>query len=162
MRPSYGRCSMAGSFGQLFLRNWPIKLAALFFAVMLYVAVAAQQPVPQTLMLRLEVLGPPGRPIKQQPGDVAVLISGKGGELLKLRSLPRVITKVLPDTFSGSVWRWRGQPSALPLPQGVGGLLGGHTPPGHEGALDSAPHQNGRAGSRVTLPAPFRLPPHGV
>src|SRR2546427_13130059 len=125
---------MAGSVGQLFVRNWPIKLAALFFAVMLYVAVAAQQPVTQTLMLRLEVLGPPGRPIKQQPGAVAVLISGKGGELLKLRSLPRVITKVLPDTFSGSVWHWRGGAPPPPVPQGGGVPLARFTPPGHPGA----------------------------
>src|SRR3989442_7509327 len=114
---------MAGSVGQLFTRNWPIKLAAVFFAVMLYVAVAAQQPVTQTLMLRLEIVGPPRRPIKRQPGDVAVLISRKGGELLKLRSLPRGISKVLPDTFSVPVWRWRLQPSHRPVPQGVDVLV---------------------------------------
>ena len=144
---------MAGSFGQLFLRNWPIKLAALFFAVMLYVAVAAQQPVTQTLMLRLEVLGPPGRPIKQQPGAVAVLISGKGGELLKLRSLPRVITKVLPDTFSGSVWRWRVQPSDVPIPKGVDVLVADITPRDIEVTLDSAAHKDVRVVSRVTVQA---------
>src|SRR2546428_505602 len=46
---------MPGSVGQFFLRNWLLKLAALFFAVMLYVAVAAQQPLTETFALRLSV-----------------------------------------------------------------------------------------------------------
>src|SRR6266705_2218908 len=90
---------MAGSLSQLFARNWPIKLAAVFFAVMLYVAVAAQQPITQTLALRLEIEGPPGRPIRQAPGDVAVLISGKVGELLKLRALPTSSPGPSPTLF---------------------------------------------------------------
>src|ERR1041385_527239 len=109
---------MAGSVGPLFTRNWPIKLAAIFFAVMLYVAVAAQQPVTQLFTLHLAVTAPPGREIKDPPTDVSVLITGKGSELLKLRAVPRVITKAVPDTFSGSVWPLRLLPSDVPIPQG--------------------------------------------
>src|SRR5439155_1271891 len=36
---------MSGSLTRLITRNWAIKLAALALALMLYVAVAAQQPV---------------------------------------------------------------------------------------------------------------------
>src|SRR5216683_3154636 len=34
--------TVRASLGQLFVRNWPIKLAALFFAIMLYIAIAAK------------------------------------------------------------------------------------------------------------------------
>ncbi len=144
---------MAGKIGQLVSRNWPIKLAALFFSIMLYVAVAAQQPITQTLTLRLEVEGPPGRPVKQPPGDVAVLISGKGSELLKLRTLPHRITRTIPDTFSGSVWRWRLQPSDVPLPKGADILVADISPRDIELSLDSAAHKDVRVASRVTVQA---------
>src|SRR2546428_367468 len=55
---------MPGSVGQFFLRNWLLKLAALFFAVMLYVAVAAQQPLTESFALRLSLAPPPGRALR--------------------------------------------------------------------------------------------------
>src|SRR6266705_1367288 len=110
---------MAGNFGQLFVRNWPIKLAAIFFAIMLYVAVAAQQPLTQSFAMRLAVAVPPGRSIKAQPAGVLVVISGKGSEILKLRSFPRVIHKTVPDTFSASVWHGHLQPSDVDIPKGT-------------------------------------------
>src|SRR5436309_1158658 len=99
--------TVRASLGQLFVRNWPIKLAALFFAVMLYVAVAAQQPLSQSFAMRLAITVPPGRTVRQQPAGVTVVITGKGTEILKLRSFPRVIRKVIPDTFSAAAWRAR-------------------------------------------------------
>src|SRR6266571_9168969 len=81
---------MAISIGQLFVRNWPIKLAAIFFAIMLYVAVAAQQPLTQSLAMHVAVAGPPGRSIRQQPANVTVVIIGKGTEVMKLRSISHV------------------------------------------------------------------------
>jgi YbbR domain-containing protein len=105
--------------GQLFVRNWAIKLAAIFFAVMLYVAVAAQQPLSQRFALRLAITVPPGRSVRQQPVGVTVTVSGKGSEILKLRSFPRTIRKAVPDTFSGSVWSVHLQPSDVNLPKGT-------------------------------------------
>ncbi len=110
---------MAASVGQLFVRNWPIKLAAIFFAVMLYVAVAAQQPLSQSFAMRLAITVPPGRSVKQQPAGVTVVITGKGSEILKLRSFPRVIRKVIPDTFSAPAWHLHLQPSDVDLPKGT-------------------------------------------
>src|SRR2546430_12788227 len=69
---------MPVNIGQLFTRNWGIKLAAIFFAVMLYVAVAAQQPLSQRFALRLAVTVPPGRAVRQQPAGVTVTVTGKG------------------------------------------------------------------------------------
>src|SRR2546429_7767827 len=109
------------SRGQLFMRTGPIKRAALFFAVMLSVAVAAQQPLSQSFAMRLAIAIPPGRTVRQQPAGVTVVIAGTGSEILKLRSFPRVIRKVIPDTFSTSLWR---VPLPAPrdgVPQGSGG-----------------------------------------
>jgi YbbR domain-containing protein len=110
---------MPVNIGQLFARNWGIKLAAIFFAVMLYVAVAAQQPLSQRFALRLAVTVPPGRSVRQQPAGVTVTLSGKGSEILKLRSFPRTIRKTIPDTFSGSVWSIHLQPSDVSIPKGT-------------------------------------------
>jgi len=144
---------MPGSVGQLFTRNWPVKLAALFFAVMLYVAVAAQQPITQFFALQLEVVAPPGRAIKQSPTTISVWLSGKGGELLKLRSLPQVITKTVPDTFSGSLWHVRLQPSDVPIPKGVDVQVADLAPRDIDVALDSAARREVRIVARITLNA---------
>src|SRR5260370_35082793 len=111
--------AVRASLGQLFVRNWPIKLAAMFFAIMLYVAVAAQQPLTQSFALRLAIGIPPGRTVRQQPAGVTVVISGKGSEILKLRSFPRVIRKVIPDTFSTSLWRIQPHAPDGELPKGI-------------------------------------------
>src|SRR5256886_8437842 len=107
--------SVRASLAQLLVRNWPIKLAAGFFAVMLYVAVAAQQPLAQSFAMRLAIAIPPGRSVRQQPAGVAVVITGKGSEILKLRSFPRVIRKGIPDTFSASAWHVQLQPTDIEL-----------------------------------------------
>src|SRR2546425_13270536 len=112
--------TVRASLGQLFVRNWPIKLAALFFAIMLYVAVAAQQPLSQSFAMRLAIGIPPGRTVRQQPAGVTVVIAGAGSEILKLRSFPRGIRKAIPDTFSASLWRIRLGATDVELPQGVG------------------------------------------
>src|SRR2546430_6401532 len=92
--------TVRASLGQLFVRNWPIKLAAVFFAIMLYVAVAAQQPLSQTFAMRLAVGIPPGRTVRQQPAGVAVGIPGKGSGILKLRSFPPGTRQGNSRTFS--------------------------------------------------------------
>ena len=141
------------NIGQLITRNWPVKLAALFFALMLYVAVAAQQPITQSFALQLEVVAPPGRAIRQDPTEIWVLLSGRGGELLKVRSLPRVITKTVPDTFSGSRWHVRLQPSDVPLPKGVDVQVADLAPREIDVSLDSAAKRDMRIVARVTLNA---------
>jgi YbbR domain-containing protein len=109
---------MRVSLGGLVARNWPIKLAAVFFAIMLYIAEAAEQPLTQSFPLQLEVTVPPGRSLRQQPPGVTVVISGKGNEIMKLRSFPHVIRTAIPDTLSASVWRVHLQPSDVELPKG--------------------------------------------
>ncbi len=129
---------MAGSIGQLFVRNWAIKLAALFFAIMLYVAVAAQQPLTQSFPMHLAFTVPPGRTVKEQPAGVVVLITGKGSEVMKLRSFPRVIEKVIPDTFSATVWRVHLQPADVEIPKGTDVQVVDITPRDVDVVMDSA------------------------
>jgi YbbR domain-containing protein len=129
---------MAGSIGQLFVRNWAIKLAALFFAIMLYVAVAAQQPLTQSFPMQLVLTVPPGRTVKAQPAGVVVLITGKGSEVMKLRSFPRVIEKAIPDTFSATVWRVHLQPADVEIPKGTDVQVVDITPRDVDVVMDSA------------------------
>src|SRR5256885_1618095 len=63
---------MPGSVGQFFLRNWLLKLAAVFFAGMLYVAVARPHPLTGNFAPRLSLPPPPGRPPKSLGGVEAV------------------------------------------------------------------------------------------
>src|SRR2546422_4737476 len=128
---------MPVNIGQLFVRNWPIKLAAMFFAVMLYVAVAAQQPLTQSFALRLAVSVPPSRAVRQQPAGVTVVISGKGSEILKLRSFPRLVRKTIPDTFSASVWHVHLQASDVEIPKGADVQVAEITPRDVDVVLDS-------------------------
>ncbi len=128
---------MRVSLGGLVARNWPIKLAAVFFAIMLYIAVAAQQPLTQSFPLQLAVTVPPGRSLRQEPPGVTVVIAGKGSEILKLRSFPRVIRTAIPDTLSASVWRVHLQPSDVELPKGTEVQVAEITPREIDVLLDS-------------------------
>jgi len=105
----------------LITRNWPIKGAALFLALMLYVAVQLQQPVTTSFDVTLNVLLPPGRAMINKPPKVRVQISGKGSQILKLRSLAGDITRRVPDTLASSSWTIHLDPSdvELAIPKGA-------------------------------------------
>ena len=145
--------SKRASLGQFLVRNWPIKLAAGFFAIMLYVAVAAQQPLSQSFAMRFAVGVPPGRAVRQQPAGVTVVLTGKGSEILKLRSFPRAIRKVIPDTFSSSVWRVQLGPADIELPKGIDVQVADIRPRDIEILLDSVTHRDVRIVPRVKIEA---------
>ncbi len=144
---------MAGKVAQLVVRNWPLKLAAVFFAVMLYVAVAAQQPLTQTFAMRLAIAVPPGRSVKEQPAGVQVVITGRGTEMMKLRSLPRTIRKAIPDTFSASVWRATLQNSDVDIPKGTDVQVADIRPREIEVVLDSVARKEVRVVPLVRVEA---------
>jgi YbbR domain-containing protein len=144
---------VAGKVAQLVVRNWPLKLAAVFFAVMLYVAVAAQQPLTQTFAMRLAIAVPPGRSVKEQPAGVQVVITGRGTEMMKLRSLPRTIRKAIPDTFSASVWRATLQNSDVDIPKGTDVQVADIRPREIEVVLDSVARKEVRVVPLVRVEA---------
>jgi len=106
---------------QLIRRNWPIMGVALFLSLMLYVAVQLQQPVTTSFDVNLNVLLPPGRALLQKPPKVRVQISGKGSQILKLRSLAGDITRRVPDTLTATIWAVHLDPTEveLALPKGA-------------------------------------------
>jgi len=101
-----------------FFRNWPLKLAALFLSLILYVAVAAQRQVTQEMVMRLEVRVPPGRMLLSAPASDTVVLRGKITELLRLRSINRVIFLPVPDTLSTATWTTTVPPASVKIPEG--------------------------------------------
>jgi hypothetical protein len=88
---------------------------------MLYVAVQLQQPVTTSFDVTLNVQLPPGRALVQKPPKVRVQVSGKGSQILKLRSLAGDITRRVPDTLSASTYFIHIDPAEveLALPKGA-------------------------------------------
>src|SRR5438552_13199407 len=120
---------------------------------MLYVAVAAQQALSQSFVMQLAGGIPPGRSVRQQPAAVTVVIAGKGSEILKLRSFPRVIRKVIPDTFSASLWRMQLQAADIELPKGIEVQVADIRPRDVEILLDSVSRKDVRIVPRVKVEA---------
>ena len=141
------------SLFQFLTRNWPIKGAALFLALMLYVAVQLQQPVTTSFDVTLNVQLPPGRALVQKPPKVRVQISGKGSQILKLRSLEGDITRRVPDTLTSSTYLIHLDPTEveLALPKGADVRVMEVRPSEITLALDSVARKDVRIVSLVTV-----------
>jgi len=70
------------------------------------------------------------------------VLTGKGRELLKLRTFPRVINLAVPDTFSGSVWHTALRSSDVDVPKGVDVEVARVIPEEIELTLDSVAHKD--------------------
>lgn len=101
-----------------FFRNWPLKMAALFLSVMLYVAVAARRQVTQEVVMRLDVQVPPGRTLQSTPPLDTVVLRGKILELVRLQWIHRVIAIEVPDTLSTAIWITTLLASSVKIPTG--------------------------------------------
>src|SRR2546423_251627 len=144
---------MRANLLQLITRNWPIKGAALFLALMLYVAVQLQQPVTTSFDVDLNVQLPPGRALVHKPPKVRVQISGKGSQILKLRSLAGDITRRVPDTLTTTAWPIHLDPTEveLALPKGADVRVMDIRPSDIAIALDSVARKDVRIVSLVTV-----------
>ena len=144
---------MRANLLQLITRNWPIKGAALFLALMLYVAVQLQQPVTTSFDVDLNVQLPPGRALVHKPPKVRVQISGKGSQILKLRSLAGDITRRVPDTLTTTAWPIHLDPTEveLALPKGADVRVMDIRPSDITIALDSVARKDVRIVSLVTV-----------
>ncbi|MGH7520996.1 MAG: CdaR family protein [Gemmatimonadales bacterium] len=138
---------------QFLFRNWPIKGAALFLALMLYVAVQLQQPVTTSFDVTLNVQLPRGRALIHKPPKVRVQISGKGSQILKLRSLAGDITRRIPDTLTTSTYLIHLDPAEveLALPKGADVRVMEVRPSEITLALDSVARKDVRIVSLVTV-----------
>lgn len=135
----------------LLTRNWPLKLAAVLLALMLYLAVQAQQPIKQTFSMKLDVEVPPGRSLRQKPPTLQVQISGRGAELLRLRTFPTAIRKSVPDTLSTSSWLLRLENADVPVPKGVDVTVDAITPREVTISLDSVQRKDVRVVPQLTV-----------
>jgi hypothetical protein len=140
---------------QAITRNWPIKGAALFLALMLYVAVQLQQPVTTSFDVPLNVQLPPGRALAKPAPKVRVQISGKGSQILKLRSLAGDITRRVPDTLTSSTYQIHLDPAEveLALPKGADVRVMEVRPSDITLALDSVARKDVRIVSLVNVTA---------
>lgn len=139
------------SLTQLFTRNWALKLAAVLLALLLYVAVAAQQPINQTFTLGLQVRVPPGRALRSAPPPVVIVVEGRGGELLKLRSFKKTIQVTVPDTLAGGTWHLALRPSDIGIPKNADVQVTDIQPRDISVMLDSVARKDVRIVARVTV-----------
>lgn len=95
-----------------FLEDWPIKLAALILASVLWVVTTTQEPTTQVVPVVIRVDPPEGRALQQSLPDVRALFAGSGSELIKLYAQPPTIRKQVPDT-AGSEYTLELGPSDL-------------------------------------------------
>lgn len=142
---------MRGKLLALLARNWPLKLAAVLLALMLYVAVQAQQPITQNFEMKLDIEVPVGRTLLQKPPTIQVRVSGKGAELLRLRTFPTRLTKSVPDTVSASSWQIRLENGDVPVPKGVDVTVLDITPRDITVSLDSVTRKEVRVVPLVTV-----------
>lgn len=145
-------------------RNWPIKGAALFLALMLYVAVELQQPVTTSFDVALNIQLPPGRALTHKPPKVRVQISGKGSQILKLRSLAGDITRRVPDTLTASTYAIRLDPTEveLALPKGADVRVMEVRPSEITLALDTVASKEVRIVSLITVKPESGQVLHGI
>jgi hypothetical protein len=95
---------MISRIARLILRNWPIKLAALALALLLYARVQMERVVRREFPVTIDVVLPPSRRLAGPIPPVRVTVAARGSELLGMRSLPTIVTRQVPDSFSGAEW----------------------------------------------------------
>ena len=110
---------MLGRVLRYVLHNWPIKLAALALALLLYARVQTQNSIEREFDVPVDVVLPPSRTLLSPAPSVRVRVSARGSELLAMPSLPTIVTRQIPDTFSGTEWVIRLQPADVPIPSGL-------------------------------------------
>jgi hypothetical protein len=142
---------MLGRVLRYVLRNWPIKLAALALALLLYARAQTQRPLERTFAVPVEVVLPPGRRLMQPVPRAKVSVTARGSDLLAMPSLPTIVTRQIPDTFSGAEWMIRLQPADVPIPSGLDVTVMDVSPPAIAVALSPVAVKTVRVAPRVRL-----------
>lgn len=99
-------------------RNWPLKLTSLLLAILLWVVATAEQPASRVLRVTLVPQAPVGRSVTGDPPSITALVVGPRRELLKLTGTQLTLTRILPDTVSGSEFTLDLLPSEVEIPRG--------------------------------------------
>ncbi|HJU91201.1 MAG TPA: hypothetical protein VJ672_17575 [Gemmatimonadaceae bacterium] len=101
-----------------FTERLPLKFAALFFSLVLWLIVAAEEPAARELSVRLALTADSMVHVVEAPPDVHALVVGSGRDLLKLYATPPTIRRHLgndsPETVVLDI-----RPTDVDLPSGV-------------------------------------------
>jgi hypothetical protein len=107
------------SVREALLRRWPLKLAALALAMLLWAGVASQEVTSQLVAVRLELDWADSLDLSQPLPSVTALVTGPGREILKLYSSPLVLRAPIPESAVRRPWRLRLTPERLQVPASV-------------------------------------------
>jgi hypothetical protein len=100
----------------LALRHWPLKLAALALAVLLWAGVASQEITTQLVPVRVDVEFADSLDLARPLPSVTALVSGPGHEILKLYSTPLVLRVSVPESAVRRAYRVRLTPERVQVP----------------------------------------------
>lgn len=89
----------------IFVRNWPLKLAALALSIILWVLVASEETTSQLVEVRVEVDLPDDLALAKPAPILRALVTGPGRELIKLYSNPLTIHASVPASSQPPRWR---------------------------------------------------------
>jgi hypothetical protein len=79
------------------------KAAALFFAVVLWLVVSAEEPSEEVVPVRLEASFDTGRVLTSDRPAIRALVAGRARELIKLYHTPPVVRRIVTDDAPDSV-----------------------------------------------------------
>lgn len=98
------------------LRNWPLKIAALALATILWIVVAAEETTSDLARVDLVVELPAPLALSKPVPSVRALVTGPARELVKLRAGPMQARVTVPPTATPPFHRVRLSPSDIMIP----------------------------------------------
>jgi len=106
----------------MFLERLPLKAAALFFALVLWMVVSAEEPTDEVIPIRFAPVVDSGVVIVGPLPTVRALILGRGRELLKLYNASPVIVRQIRGVADQTVTLDLG-PADVDIPAGVNAVV---------------------------------------
>jgi hypothetical protein len=102
---------------QVLLRNWPLKLAALALASIVWVIVASEETTSELVAVQVEITLPPDLVLAKPVPPLRALVTGPARELLKLYSAPPTLRAELPRAAQPPRWRLDVAPANILVPR---------------------------------------------
>ena len=114
----HARPTLKRKLRDAFTQHLLLKFAAVFFALVLWLVVSAEEPTEEVMGVRFEPALDSGVVISGETPDVRVLVLGRGREILKLYNAAPVIHRRVRSGLRDSV-RVELGPADVDLPAGV-------------------------------------------
>lgn len=102
---------------EVLARNWPLKLAALALAMIVWVIVASEETASELVAVQVEVALPPDVVLAKPAPPLRALVTGPRRELIKLYSAPLSLRAELPRTALPPRWRLDISPVSVIVPR---------------------------------------------